>query len=344
MNISRHISELLYEHDCVIIPGFGAFVCNYSPAYIDKEKNLFYPPFKKILFNCNLKNNDGLLANHIAMEEKISFHESNKIIHEFVSTLQEKLFKTNCCEIENIGRFFCGQENTIHFEQNKLVNYLPDSIGLSVFYSVPVKREPIERKFEKAFQNKVIAISEKRSTPVSRKVHKNRHILIATSILFVCLFVSVFLFTDLLKNVSSAGWAPFTNTAKPLYQPSEIILPEIKESKNNLLIPDNDTAHYLNIVIDENIPIVVQMKEETKRKDMLQTHSTKRFKIIGGAFAVPENAEKFKRKLRKMGYDAFIIERKLRLVSYGEYSTREEALHVLERIRTVQSDAWLMCN
>lgn len=344
MNINRHIGELLYEHDCVIIPGFGALVCNYYPAYIDKERNLFYPPSKKILFNRNLKNNDGLLANHIAMEEKISFHESNRIIADFVSTLQGKLFKNNCCEIENIGRFFLGPENTIHFEQDESVNYLPDAFGFSVFYSPSVKRETIKRKFEKSFQDKVVKASNKEKEKSSGKSRRSRYITIAASVFFVCSLVFIFLFTDLLKNVNSAGWNLFGRATKSLYQSSEIVLPSIKESKNSLFIPDGDTAHYMNFLINEDIPVVIQLKEKTKKEKKTQLFNTKRFRIIGGAFAVPENAERFKRKLKEMGYDAFIIERKLRLVSYGEYSTREEALHALEKIRAFQSDAWLMSN
>ena len=44
MKIEEHISELLFEHDCVIVPDFGGFVCNYAPARIDPVKHLFEPP------------------------------------------------------------------------------------------------------------------------------------------------------------------------------------------------------------------------------------------------------------------------------------------------------------
>ena len=66
MDIRNCIAELLSAHDCVIIPGLGGFIGNYSPARIDPVHHAFQPPFKKLLFNINLKQNDGLLANAVA--------------------------------------------------------------------------------------------------------------------------------------------------------------------------------------------------------------------------------------------------------------------------------------
>ena len=54
MKIEEYISDLLFEHDCVIVPDFGGFVCNYGPAAIDPAKHLFEPPAKRILFNKGL--------------------------------------------------------------------------------------------------------------------------------------------------------------------------------------------------------------------------------------------------------------------------------------------------
>ena len=61
MDITAFIRELLFGHDCVIVPGFGGFIGNYTPASIDKSSGTFYPPVKQISFNRNLNHNDGLL-------------------------------------------------------------------------------------------------------------------------------------------------------------------------------------------------------------------------------------------------------------------------------------------
>ena len=70
--ISKYISELLFLHDCVIIPEFGGFVGNNKSAVLNEITGTIFPPSKEILFNPNLKSNDGLLINKISISEGIS--------------------------------------------------------------------------------------------------------------------------------------------------------------------------------------------------------------------------------------------------------------------------------
>ena len=57
--ISKYISELLFLHDCVIIPEFGGFVGNNKSAVLNEITRTISPPSKEILFNLNLQTNDG---------------------------------------------------------------------------------------------------------------------------------------------------------------------------------------------------------------------------------------------------------------------------------------------
>ena len=43
-NLFKHIEYLLLRNDCVIVPGFGAFIATNLPARIDYEKERFYLP------------------------------------------------------------------------------------------------------------------------------------------------------------------------------------------------------------------------------------------------------------------------------------------------------------
>ena len=70
--IEYYISELLFLHDCVIIPNFGGFVSNKQSAKLNRVNGVLSPPTKQILFNKNLTTNDGLLISHIANQEAIS--------------------------------------------------------------------------------------------------------------------------------------------------------------------------------------------------------------------------------------------------------------------------------
>ena len=70
MTLDHYISDLLEDHDCVIIPDFGGFIGNYASARINPVNHRIDPPFRKITFNKLLVHNDGLLAAYIAKKEE----------------------------------------------------------------------------------------------------------------------------------------------------------------------------------------------------------------------------------------------------------------------------------
>ena len=49
MSISKHIIELLYNHSCVIVPGFGAFLTKSIAA--SQSNDVFFPRKKLVTFN-----------------------------------------------------------------------------------------------------------------------------------------------------------------------------------------------------------------------------------------------------------------------------------------------------
>src|SRR4029079_3399956 len=91
MKIEHYIAQLLYRHQCVTVPGFGAFLTEIQSAYFNEVSNTFYPPKKLISFNSHLKNNDGLLANHISISEKIDYETAVQKIKDEVDSCKERL-------------------------------------------------------------------------------------------------------------------------------------------------------------------------------------------------------------------------------------------------------------
>lgn len=133
MDITAFIRELLFGHDCVIIPSFGGFIANYTPARVDKATSTFYPPVKQILFNRNLNHNDGLLVGRISGHLKINYGDARNIVEEFVANLKRKLEKGERVVIDHVGTFLVNNEGSIQFEPEKSVNYYLDSYGLESF-------------------------------------------------------------------------------------------------------------------------------------------------------------------------------------------------------------------
>ena len=131
MQVTKHIQNLLYRHDCVIVPNFGGFISNRIGARIKNETE-FFPPYKQLGFNANLTHNDGLLANEISAAENISFDEANSKILSVVQSWNQTL-KNEKVVLENIGDFSLNSNNQLVFEPTTNTNYLTSSFGLSSF-------------------------------------------------------------------------------------------------------------------------------------------------------------------------------------------------------------------
>ena len=139
-SIEKYISELLFQNDCVIVPDFGGFVCNDAPSEINEKTNSLTPPSKHILFNVNLKSNDGLLITYIAKKENISQNEAKNEVYKFSNDCNNKLSISKILRLDKIGLFTLSNEKNIFFIQDKSTNYGTDSFGLNTTYPKKIKR------------------------------------------------------------------------------------------------------------------------------------------------------------------------------------------------------------
>lgn len=146
MDITAFIRELLFGHDCVVIPGFGGFLGNYTPARIDKSSGTFYPPVKQISFNRNLNNNDGLLIGRVSAFAKINYGDARNLVEEFVSGVRRKLEKGEKVVFDNIGSFINNHEGNVQFEPDRNANYHLDSYGLEPFQCLPLEGYDVRKR------------------------------------------------------------------------------------------------------------------------------------------------------------------------------------------------------
>lgn len=271
MDITAFIRELLLNHDCVIVPGFGGFIGNYTPARIDKGTSTFYPPVKQISFNRNLNNNDGLLIGRISEHAKINYGDSRTLVEEFVSSLKRKLEKGEKVVFEKIGTFSTNHEGTIQFEPDTTVNYHLYSWGLEPFTFSPLEaydvRSRITRHIDKA----------PAGNPAMRKILWRAAVILPV----VALVAAVSLKTDLFKSkVETSNLNPLASA----------------EFENNKAAVDP--------AVKEQTPV----KEETTPTVTPSQDVNGTFYIITGSFRSKENAELQAGMLQKEGYNPEIIE------------------------------------
>lgn len=146
MDIRAIIRELLFEHDCVIIPGFGGFIGNFSPARIDKATGMFHPPVKQISFNRNLNHNDGLLISKISVVTGLNYGDSRRLVEEFVMLIKGKLSRGEKVVFDHIGWFVNNRENNVQFEPEANINYFAGSFGLESFHCLPLQGYDIRKR------------------------------------------------------------------------------------------------------------------------------------------------------------------------------------------------------
>lgn len=126
-----YIADVLFEHNCLILPGLGAFISNEVAAQIDKKRGIMLPPRKEVLFNQSLKHNDGFLASEIVRRMNVGIEEANDMVVSYVDMLKQQLVSNGKANIEGVGVLRTIGLSII-FIPDTSVNFLADSFGFSV--------------------------------------------------------------------------------------------------------------------------------------------------------------------------------------------------------------------
>jgi len=310
--IEHYISELLYLHDCVIIPGFGGFVGNKKSAYIHPVSGIIYPPSKAFLFNKNLRQNDGLLATHIARMEGIELSKTTDLIEDFVKKIQSELEQRSAFKLQNVGTFTKGREGNISFLQDKSYNYNLASFGMQANH----KAKKVERTIS---QDKEVILKSIRQKDFGKTLRR------AAAVLIPLIGLSLIGITqeENINKVYSqmANLNPFTSTK------TEIVALETKPE----------------VVIEIVAPTITKVKEETVKIAIPIVEQSKTYFIIAGAFAEKKNADRLLYKLSNLNYKPSIVKGgNLMRVSYNSFQDRENALLALAEIRKENKSAWLL--
>jgi len=166
MNLQSHqiwtdIKNLLHLHDCVIVPGFGGFVCNREPARIDQVSHLITPPSRKVVFNQNLKSNDGLLAGYIAQQRQQTYPQALSMVEETVEQVLAVLHEKKSLDIDLFGNFRLNAEANYVFLPDKRNNYLTSSYGLAMVQAHPVASRAVRSNKARLFMDRPKAQPER---------------------------------------------------------------------------------------------------------------------------------------------------------------------------------------
>lgn len=333
MKITDHITRLLYQNDCVIIPGLGGFVSNYRSAKVHPINHTFYPPSKSILFNSKLTNDDGLLVHNISVSEDISYSKAKLMVEQFVQDCYSKLNSEGKLSFENIGVVKKDFEGNLLFDPDTSTNYLEESFGLPVFVSPPILRESIHRRLEKKFIDR---------KPVPERDRKNRKVYWVYVVLIPILFMIGLVVLNNgfnIEHTQQSGVLPVTDSETLSINPDIVV--EDDNSKPVKPLKDLNFEDSESEVDSEN---TIESKPEQEQPEIKPQGP--KYYIIGGAFRYKDNADGLIANLRNKGYDAEPAGQNpdgLYMVSYFNSEDKSEALVNLSMIRNdSNSSAWLL--
>tara|TARA_R110002012_G_scaffold39281_2_gene108732 strand:- start:26 stop:979 length:954 start_codon:yes stop_codon:yes gene_type:complete len=312
MQLQTYISDLLYRYDCVTLPDFGSFVTRQIPAELNTSTHTFLAPKKAILFNEQIKTNDGLLARYIADVEKIPFESANLKIANQVKRFKSELIQGEVINLQTIGELRFNDNSKIEFKPDDTVNYLPEAFGLQHIVSSKIERILEEEKITVAQKRQeepnVISISETKKT--------NNSFLKYAAVGLVALTLGGF-----------AGGRYYSEKIKTHNQ---LVMEEANEAIESKI-------QEATFVISNPLPLV---------KFSVEKKPTGPYHIIAGAYRVEENSLTKIEQLQDKGFKAHKIgvnKYGLHEVAYESYSDKLEALNALRTIKkTENGNAWLL--
>lgn len=307
MIIEHHIAQLLYRYPCVTIPNFGAFLTETISANIQESNQTFYAPKKVIFFNVNIKNNDGLLANHMVTSDKILYSDALIAIDKQVNQWKELLHNNEVLLFKNIGSISRNNDGNLFFEPSENVNFLTDSFGLSSYVSPVIKRE-VKKEFQ------IEPVNHEPELVYETRNYVNSYLKYAAILLV------------------SVGGAAFAYAS---YVNNE----ELKETR----LVQNEVQAAVTTKIQEATFFIENPLVPTVKTSNISTFP---FHIMAGAFRNENNANLELENLISKGFKARILPKNnqdLFPVVYGSFVTYTEAQHQLTDIQnSINTEAWLL--
>jgi hypothetical protein len=348
MNIQKTIisgiSELLFIHDYVVVPGFGGFVSRQEFAHFSLDKEVLLPPSKKISFNVQLKQNDGILASWLKEKINCDFTSANKHIDEFAAHCKVLLDTKHRLEFENLGLFYLDFEKNICFEPKTDVNFLISSFGLSNITLKELEKEETRKVIETVDRFEKIEVKE----PVRRRNYKRIAVaavgipVVAMAILFGVNFVkpNTISYSKIFGGGSEMNYSPLNYNSS---------LPELEIKNTEPYVVDANG--YASINLYENKTVAVNISAVKTTSHSVSKHYSHeivmhgKYQVVMGCFSVKGNAKKFIRTLSEENLRAGISgvnAKGLHVVSAGGFDTKESAVALLQTIKSKYPNAWVM--
>ena len=333
ISIDRHISRLIASNDCVIVPGFGAFLSHRIPAHYNAEEQIFMPPRRTLCFNAQITMDDALLTTAYMQQYGISYKQAAILMKDDIKKLKKRLSAKGRLYFGELGTLSMNIDGVISFEPAENAIDDPDNYGMMPlpFAMLAHKEEPT----------------------ITIKINRHRisqYVAAAAAIIIMFIFVTP-LSDHTFKNDTKASLGSFASPeqismmqqvgaqapAAPAKSICEICpIEESVKSAPAAVEPVEAEAVAEPAEIAVVAPVAAPAEEKIEKTD--------KYHIIVASSPTEDNANLAIKELEakaEYGYSKVAGNGRFR-ISAGAYDTHEAAQAALAGIQTTFPDAWIL--
>lgn len=122
--IIEHLEYLMRRHDCVTVPGIGAFMIRYAGArFEDEREQKILPPSRKIVFNGAITESDGILERSVAKRNGVSFEAAARIVRQEADSLALQLAETGMIAMGRLGELSVTEYGSTIFNPSPVAGW-----------------------------------------------------------------------------------------------------------------------------------------------------------------------------------------------------------------------------
>lgn len=326
MTLEQYISNLLFSNDCVVVPGFGAFVARSFPAELNAATQMFVPPSRKLSFQPGLRSDDHMLRTTIARREQRSEDVIRLQISDIVSNWHKLLHKGEKLRLDGIGMFYIDRQGELQFKPLVDVNFDLNHFGLGVFRASPL----------------VVINEEARVIPLQERTDRKKFPLWRaaavtvgiTSLLAIGGAKSGF---EVPSEIAGFDWKNWFNSS------SEEEVDAVDEAINTVT-ETNASAPSTETVAEPEVVETATEIEVVSEPIAITPVQAGTYYVIVGSFVEKANADDLHRELSRKGFHPEILpfDGKYNKVAVSSYPSREAATQALRTYKNqVQRGAWI---
>lgn len=307
--LARHIEFLLRRHDCVVIPGWGALLCNYEPAHFVGEDNrpdgadadaradgpsLIAPPARYVAFNELIQDNDGLLGASVARREGVAYEAAMAKVGKWVDELRRGLDSSGTARLGRIGSFVRNEAGHLCLESETLPGINGPLPGLrQLEISSLAAKEARRRKEEELRNRRAAEIGEAVADEMERRRGWRAYATGIVASLAVLVTAAMFLISPIRisQNAQTASLVPTAREAAvAAAEKTQDILPDIEAAESAC---GSDGTLSVLLPGEEGSMTVTERRHPEEKPGGLRFSEDDPFCVIVASFPTERQAETY---------------------------------------------------